>query len=564
MAAKSPAFAYRMLFAPSRELIDYACKLGMNWVVVATSGHKTVYRPHEDPPVYMPSYKKLHAIRRRMRRDIEAEREQVRQTIAYAKKRGLKVIYNTYEISVPAGFEKAYPGMFSPPIREFLSRTTPEQRQLNLCVSRPEVREALAAKVQELCETFPDIDGFAYTNNESATKTQCWHRCERCRDIPFGRMMKYLHDAMAEGVERSGRRVRLFARCWGSHETDFRYWGAFAKRVEWGAHEFGDKEWLPAYVESFRPARLHFRPSRDIPQFLRLLKRDETAFIYKASWADNNLHHPLNPWIGKYTGHDEICEVSFEHAFYRPRVFYVMGREMQRRARLCRARGAAGLCTVPISWGAHDGEADRLHPSRCMLAELNLHVMAALSRNADADIDKVARSYLRRRYGRRIAGEAELAGMLLDSEDVAAEAMNIRGVRTTSNGEQIPADFHGFITSLLRYGPMYTDWQKRLAPTPANLRRIFKAKDSSVARAEGMLARIGELKGSLPSRAYREFSECFGYLLTMARSFQAAHKLFLSLWAIRQGHAAPTTAKLNELLEMMKRYGEVLPLNKSR
>ena len=128
----------------------------------------------------------------------------------------------------------------------------------------------------------------------------------------------------------------------------------------------------------------------------------------------------------------------------------------------------------------------------------------------------------------------------------------------------IPADFHGFITSLLRYGPMYKDWQKRLSPTPANLKRIFRAKDRNVARAEGMLARIGELKGKLPARAYREFDECFGYLLTMARSFQAAHKLFLSLWAIRQGRAAPTTANLNQLVQTVKQYSRILPLNPPR
>lgn len=551
-----------MMTACSPEMIDYAADLGMNWVVVCTSGHKTVYRPKEDPPVYMKGYKALYAIRRTMSKAIEAERDRCRRLMDHAKRRGLKVIYHTYEVSVPAGFEKAYPRMFSLPIREFRSRATAEQQLKNLCVSRIDVREALAAKVRELCEVFPQIDGFSYTHNESATQTQVWHRCELCRDIPFAAMMKHMHDAVRAGLSAAGRPLKLFARCWGGHETDFRYWQGYKLRAEWGGAEVAGKDWLPAYVDSFRPAHLHFVPSRDIPQFIKLLRGQDTAFLYKASWGDNNLHHPLNPWIGRYAGHEQVCEISFEHAYYPPRVFYIMGREMQKRARLCRDRGAAGLCTVPVSWGCHDSNADRVHPSRCSLVELNLYLLAALSADPDADLEKVCLRYLRRRYGGALPAGRELAAMLLNSEDVAAEAMNIHGIRSTDNGEKIPGDFHGLLGSFARYGPMYKDWRKRLDPTPRNLAQIFRAKDAAVARAQAMLARIEGLQSRLPERAYREFHECFSCLRTMARSFQASHKVFLTMFAIRQGRLKPTTAVLDGLHEHVKKYADILPANR--
>jgi len=45
MCDKADPFQIRMMYAVSRELIDYALRLGMNWVVVATYGHKDPYRP---------------------------------------------------------------------------------------------------------------------------------------------------------------------------------------------------------------------------------------------------------------------------------------------------------------------------------------------------------------------------------------------------------------------------------------------------------------------------------------------------------------------------------------
>lgn len=545
---------YHMLYAPSRDLIDYAARFGLDWVVVASSGHKA--GSNEDPPVYMPGFPPLSEMRKDKSQSIEAERKRLHELMGYAKSRGLKVIFHSYEVSVPAGFSKTYPEMYSPPIKEFRDTASKEQQQLQLCVSRPEVRRLLAEKVREICETFPEIDGYCFCCNESNTTTEVWHRCELCRDIPFSRMMKYVHDAMQEGVRRSNRPVKLFFRCWGQHETDFGYAQRYDKRVQWGENEVRGKQWLPVWAKAFAPANLHFEPSRDIPAFLKLIDGQDTAFIYKATWADVNLHHPLNPWIGKYAGHDQICEMSFESSYHPGSTFYIMGREMQRRARHCRDAGVNGLCTVPVYWGANDSTGNLLHPSQCQLNELNLCIMAAVDKDPEANLEAVTAEYLRKRYGRELPAESELVKMLLDTEDVAADAMNIRGIRA-SDGLGNPDAFRAFLYSLLRYAPMYPDWEKRLEPSPENLKDIFREKDANVARAQQMADRIKGLQQQLSPRAFEEFSQCLGATLRMAKAYRATHKLFLTMWAMRQGYIKPTTGNLNDLHRLIADYATV-------
>jgi hypothetical protein len=532
-------FRYRMMNVKSVELIDYAKRLGMNWVVAVSSGQKGG-QPENDPPVYMRGYEKLAPIRRALRRRIETQKKRTADMIAHAKRSGLKVIYNTYEPSLPEGFLQAYPRMFSKHIREYYRYRFPEiRRSRNLCVARRDVRQAITAKVEQICRTFPDIDGFTYTNNESSSTTKVWHRCETCRSIPYPRMMMFLHEAMREGIRRAGRRIKLFYRCWGTHETDESYWGAYKKRLDFGTAELEGKEWIAPHVKCFARQRLHFRPSRDIPEFIRLLKGDDAGVIYKATWADVNVHHPLNPWIGKYRGHDQICEISFEHSRNAPDVFYIIGKEMQRRARRAAARGVDGLCGVPVFWGVHDVRSSAFHPSQWSLGELNLYLYAGLTKNVDADLERAAARYLKMRYGKPLP--RELAKMLLDTEDVAADAMNIRGVQATRDG------LAGLYYSLLRYGPMYPDWEKRVYPTPQNIKRVFKDKDRTIRRAKKMVRRIDELKSKLPRRAYGEFRECFGNLLRLARRWGASHKHSLILWALKEGTLKPTIPILEHL-----------------
>ena len=544
MSRRTPAFPIRMMYATSLELIDYAARLGMNWVVPVSSGHKSQPWSNDEPPVYMPEYPRLARHRRPMRARIEALRRDARAKIAAAKKAGLKVIYHAYEPSLPTGFQDAFPQLHCKGTQAYSMQSSGTIREV--CVYRPEVREALAVKVAEICRAFPDIDGYMYTNNESGTQTQAWHRCEHCKDIPFGRMQKYLHDAITEGIRRSGLPIRLFNRCWGTHETEQQYWLNYKMRADFGVTDLPDKAWLASYAEARKAPHMHFSPKRDIPAYVRSLKGAATAFVYKASWADVNYHHPLNPWIGRYAGHDEICEFSFEHCIGGPQNFYILGREMQRRARLCRDRGVTGLCAVPVCWGAHDANAVSTHPSHWSLNELNLVVFAALVHDPGANLQKVTSDYLRDRYGRKLP--AELARMMLDSEDVAAEANNLRGPRVSGGG------LANFYYELLRYAWMFPGWRKRINPRPANLKAIFADKDRAVAKARAMVARIEQLQPKLPARAYEELHARFSDLLWIARHYQASHKQSMMLWGLKDGTIAPTLGNLERLYE----YGQDL------
>lgn len=541
MARKT--FEYRMIYATSEELIQYGSKIGCNWAVVASTGHKSVKIPVEDPAVVMPKYEKLTPYRTALKTRITTNRVQIDKLIKVAKTAGMKAVYHAYEPSLPSGFQEAYPEMFVELGNPYLSNPPADVAdQREVCVARPEVRAALAAKVEEICRTH-DIDAYMFSNNECSTLGQVYHRCENCIDIPISQMMKYLHDAMAEGIRRSGRPVRLMNRCWGTHETEDRYHKSFRMRADFGEEELPEKAWLRRYAELHRPAKAHFSPKRDIPAYVKLIKGSDTIFVYKASWADTNLHHPLNPWMGKYEGHDEIIEFSFEHCVGGPQNFYIMGREMQRRARMARSKGVAGLCCVPVNWGRQDDMPVGCHPSKWSLNELNIFVYDALCKDPDADLMKVAQDYLRRRYS--IDLPAELAALLLESEEIAADMMNVNGIRGTGTG------LAGFYNDLLRYAFMYPDWRKRTNPTPANLKKIFAAKEANVGRAKAMLQQVEALRPRLPREAYEDFHARFQDLLDNAVHYANAHKLYMTLWAIKDGYLKPTLANL----EAVCKYG---------
>jgi hypothetical protein len=186
-----------MFYATSEELIDYAARLGMNWVVVASAGHKGG-QVEDDAPVYLPGYEKQLAHRESVADLIEANRKRVTALIRRAKKAGMKVIYHSYEPSMPDGFLEAYPGHYSTEIREYY-KTGPAAVKKNreLCLTRSEVQQAITAKVREICETFPDIDAFMFTNNETSSTTKVWHRCDNCRDTPYPQPRKAKLPSMA-------------------------------------------------------------------------------------------------------------------------------------------------------------------------------------------------------------------------------------------------------------------------------------------------------------------------------------------------------------------------------
>ena len=142
--------------------------------------------------------------------------------------------------------------------------------------------------------------------------------------------------------------------------------------------------------------------------------------------------------------------------------------------------------------------------------------------------------------------------MLLDTEDVIAEARNIRGVLGTGG------NFRDFLYSLLRYGPMYEDWESRLQPTPEHLKEMYRAKDDALANAEKMVKRLKELQPQLPPQAYEEFNECFQATQTTATTSRVTHNLFMTMWALRQGELKPTTKNLADLQQLITDYARVM------
>jgi hypothetical protein len=187
----------------------------------------------------------------------------------------------------------------------------------------------------------------------------------------------------------------------------------------------------------------------------------------------------------------------------------------------------------------HDNRGGAAHPTTWALAELNIILFAALCRNPDADLLRATRKYLKERYGQTVP--KLLAELLLDSEDIAAAAMNLEGIRATGEGVLT------IYQSLLRYGPMRKNWEAKVRPTAKNRRRIFRAKERNTARAREMLRQIQALEDKLPRRAAEEFLLCFRHLAAFAARYERIHKTFLDFWAIKDGLLKPTAADVEDL-----------------
>ena len=70
---------------------------------------------------------------------------------------------------------------------------------------------------------------------------------------------------------------------------------------------------------------------------------------------------------------------------------------------------------MPGSWGMQDVGHERAHPSKCMLGELNIQLMGALTKNPEVNLERFTAKWLRKRYGRTLPRQAELVRMLLET-----------------------------------------------------------------------------------------------------------------------------------------------------
>jgi hypothetical protein len=548
MASKRNApFDIRMLWASTPEQREKARAIGCNWGVVYTCGHR-----RNDFPIFYKADARIAALRKMQSAAVvREERTLLRQGVDHAHRLGLKALIHSYEVSIPEEFRAVYPELYQPEIHEYRDACPAVRHKRAPCPSDPRVREIISRKVAETLAAADGVDGYAFCLNECLSGTRINHRCERCRDIPFPQMIKWVADAVRDGVRSAGGQVQFFHRMWGLNENDDG-WKNFGRRFTFS--EGCGEPWLEAHAKAFAPEHLHYVPSRDLPVYVGMQRNEEMGFITKGTWADISIDHPLNPYIGLHAKHHPtIVELSWENTNHHPAAFHVLACQFQRMARYARDRGASGLAGIPCAWGyksnhhgvgGHDGggrpRIGNLDESYHRLAMLNFDVFQTVVRDPDADLERVLDAALKRRYGVRLP--ARMAQLMIESQTIRAGINNYRGIQCT--GENLERMYY----QILRYGPTVPNWEKRLSRDPANIRRLSREKEANMRRAGQILDEIEALSPQMPEAATAEFKGCFADLRDEAVLISRRQILHFLLWTLKDGTMRPGMATI-QLIE---------------
>ncbi len=335
------AFPIRLLWGTTPEQRIKAKEMGCNWAVVYTCGHR-----RNDFPLYYTADSKIAALRKKeSRAEVEEEKQMLKGSVDHAHELGLKAMIHSYELSIPEEFREIYPKLYRPEIKEYREAAPEVRKNRAPCPADPRVREIITQKVADTVANVPDVDAYAFCLNECLSGTSARHRCENCRDIPFAQMMKWVADAVREGVHSVNPNIRFFHRMWGINENDDMYYENYRRR--WEVQEGLGARWLKGFTEAFAPEHLHYKPSRDLPEYLKMQKDVDMGYIVKGTWADISIDHPLNPWIKQLTDHDTIVELSWENTNIDRGTFHVLANQFQRMAQYAKRCGAVGLGGMP-------------------------------------------------------------------------------------------------------------------------------------------------------------------------------------------------------------------------
>lgn len=160
-------------------------------------------------------------------------------------------------------------------------------------------------------------------------------------------MIKWLADAVRDGIRSVSPRLLFFHRTWGLNENDDAGWKNIVRRLEFS--EGRGEPWLAAHARIFAPPTMHDVASRDLPAYVRMQKGEAMGFITKGTWGDISIDHPLNPYIPLLAAaHPTLVELSWENTVSHPRAFHVLALQFQRMRRLRATRALPDWPGFPV------------------------------------------------------------------------------------------------------------------------------------------------------------------------------------------------------------------------
>lgn len=552
MKKESKAFDIKMLWASTPQQRVKAQEIGCNWAVVYTYGHR-----RNDFPIFYSADRRIAALRKRdSAAVVKEELDMLRRGVDHAHELGLKAMVHSYEVSLPEEFREIYPELYQPEVKEYRNASPAVARNRAPCPSDPRVREIISEKVAEIVAAADGVDGYAFCLNECLSETRINHRCELCRDIPFPQMIKWVADAVRDGVRRGNPQTQFFHRMWGLNENDDGGWKNKERRLIFG--EGQNEDWLEGYVNAFKPDHMHYIASRDLPAYIKMQRDEDMGFITKGTWGDISINLPLNPYIGLHAKHHPtVIELSWENTNHHPAAFHMLPAQFQRMARLARSKGATGIAGIPCAWGykdnhhgsgGHDGGSrpfiGTLDESYNRLTLIHFDIIQALMNDPDADLTKVLDGVLKRRYGKKLP--ARMTELFFESEKIRENTNNFRGIQIT--GDTLERMYY----CILRYGPTVPNWEERMSRNPANIRRLIREKEANMRRAAEAVNEIESMRGKLPEPAYEEFLACFSDLRNESVLVGRRQILHFLLWALKDGTMKPDMATIKLIEEQIR------------
>lgn len=539
------AWKYRMVYAPSEDFLNWAAEIGADWAVVDSYGHLGNEKEglKDDVPVLLEEYPQIAELRRPNQGKIAEDVGVIQSAIDRARKLGMKSALASYQVSLPAEVKDVYRELFEPPVDE-VRRFVPERLwEWTPCLSNPEVRRMLTSCLRETLDQFRGLDGFIYSFHESMFNATVTHRCQRCREIPYAQMLRWLYDCVKEAAGAAKHRPRIFIRCWGMLHAEAVYFRMRELIHQWGLRPPNRPaaDWAPDI------GALRYSPHRDFPAFLQQMRGEDVVFLSKLSYGDFNLGQPTSPWVGKITGFDHIVELSFEHVQAGKSTLAIIPEHFKRFDQTARQAGVAGVALVPTTWGTrHD------RPVSWSYAGGNRAAMGLNAANFGAAAEAFKqeprfRDAIRRWLSAMYQFEApeSLVDLLTETEMAAGKMTTWNGVSylmnfNLSHSWPVMDSLNTRRTNALWYASHYDDGLQRLEPTPWNVEVIWKGHDEALKIARSLPERLRELvsvASAFPAPAAAEIADHLEYFRDWMECYWLSQRIMLRLWQWERGYA---------------------------
>ncbi len=531
--SKNKSYKYKLSFnyiSTDIANLDASKELGFDWILTGWLGKSQKL----GLPVYYKNDPKVAALREEHFPQIKKQIEKLAEFHRQAKARGLKVMLFSYEPSVPYELKEAYPEAFYPYPKEFTDRMPSKKGKKLMCIYDERTREWIANKVSETINNVWPIDAYMFTDSETMWGSgPINHICENCYDKPRWLAIKYLYEAVQEGVRRSGRDVKIVQRTWAfQHPDDYR---ANAKNY----YEFlpYDKELQKVYMETVQAGERPYKGSRDYPLFIEYIKKQDSPWIQtKATCSDFLLHQPLNSYVG-IGGEkvEEILELSLEPSYQKfygfvPSVFL---RQIQKHLQYGLDRGCDGVCILPIEPDADWG-----------LNTANLDVGVQLIDNPYANVEELLSKWTEKRYGR--AFEPWLIKAILSSEDITADIASYNGISHMMNFDIFRSPYEWLLgTSKAYLWPLldvFPDRDERFDLTKKGFSKAVATWNKRVRQASEYNERVQSELGKLPQEARADVSQFFDRLAAIVLFNSLLDKLLYVKMALEFNKIEPSGA----------------------